>query len=88
MQSALEQNFPHVVERLMKDWPKGTEAMSYLDDLLFTGGQRPDRHGFNEQVWMELTFLNDLLHAECPAPPSELATDIWALAESGARSAA
>jgi hypothetical protein len=84
MQSALEQTFPHIVDHLLEAWPKGSEAMRYLDELLFTGGQRPDRHGFNEDVWMELTFLNDLLHEECPTAPSELATDIWGIAfESG-----
>lgn len=89
MQSALEQTYPHIVARLLEAWPKGDEAMRYLDDLLFNGRQRPDRHGFNADVWMELTFLNDLLHAEFPAAPSELATDIWAIAfESGSARAA
>lgn len=92
MQSALEQAFPHIVDHLSEAWPKGSDAMHYLDNLLFTGGQRSDRHGFTEAVWMELTFLNDLLRVECPATPSELATDIWAIAFEGnertARSAA
>lgn len=79
MQSALEQTFPRIVDRLIAAWPKGDEATRYLDDLLFTERQRPDRHGFNEDVWMELTFLTELLREEFPPAPSELATDIWGI---------
>ena len=82
MQSALEQTFPRIVDHLLETWPKATEAQHYLDDLLFTG--RPERHGFTEEVWMELTFLNDLLRLESPTLPSDLATDIWAIAFAGA----
>jgi len=80
MQSALEQRFPHIVNRLLETWPKGSDAGRYLDELLFTGQLRPDRHGFDENVWMELTFLNDLLRIEYPPAASGLATDIWAIA--------
>lgn len=84
MQSALEQRFPHIVNRLLEAWPKGGDATRYLDELLFTGQLRPDRHGFDENVWMELTFLNDLLRIEYPPTPSDVATDIWGIAfESG-----
>lgn len=79
MQSALEQRFPHIVSRLKETWPKGRDAARYLDDLLFTGRMRPDRHGFDENVWMELTFLNDLLRIEYPPAPSDTATDIWGM---------
>jgi hypothetical protein len=83
MASALEQRFPHIVQRLTEIWAKGEEARHYLDDLLFTGRLRADRHGFDEDVWMELTMLNDLLRLEHPPIPSELATDIWAIAMEG-----
>jgi len=84
MQSTLEQRFPHIVSRLMEVWPKADHAARYLDELLFTGRLRADRHGFDESVWMDLTFLSDLLRAEHPAAPSDTATDIWAIAfESG-----
>ena len=74
----------------MEAWPKAGESLHYLDELLFSG--RPERHGFTEEIWMELTFLNELLQLEYPSLPSDQATDIWAMAlESGfekARSAA
>lgn len=79
MQSALEQRFPHIVSRLTEAWPQGRSAASYLDELLFTGRTRPDRHGFDENVWAELTFLNDLLRIEYPSAPSDTATDIWGM---------
>lgn len=89
MQSALEQRFPHIVNRLMEAWPQGNGAAHYLDELLFTGRLRSDRHGFDENVWMELTFLNDLLRVEYPPAPSDLATDIWGIVfEGGAERAA
>lgn len=84
MQTALEQHFPHIVNHLVDVWSQGDEALRYLDNLLFTERQRTDRHGFQENAWIELTFLNELLRLECPPAPSDLATDIWAIAfESG-----
>lgn len=89
MQSVLEQRFPHIVNRLMEAWPQGSGAARYLDELLFTGRLRSDRHGFDENVWMELTFLNELLRIEHPPARSDLATDVWATTfESGAERAA
>lgn len=80
MESALEKRFPHIVCRLVEVWPHEADAARYLDELLFTSRQRPDRHGFDEAVWAELTFLSDLLRPRLPRTPSEAGTDIWAIA--------
>lgn len=80
MQSILEQRFPHIISRLTEVWLDGAKAQAYLDALLFKESARAERHGFNDDTWMELTFLNDLLLEEYPSPHSGLATDIWSFA--------
>lgn len=78
MQTLLEQRFPHIVTRLIQLWGNGREAANYLDVLLFKESARAERQGFNNEVWLELTFLNDLLRIEYPPQASSLATDVWA----------
>lgn len=84
MQSVLEQRFPHIVSRLTEVWLDGREACTYLDALLFKESSRAERHGFTNETWMELTFLNDLLLAEYPSQISPLAIDVWAFAADAA----
>ncbi len=78
MQTLLEQRFPHIVQRLIELWGNGREAANYLDVLLFKESARAERQGFNNEAWLELTFLNDLLRIEYPPQASSLATDVWA----------
>lgn len=85
MHSALELRSPHIVNRLVETWPRAEEAARYLDELLFTTRQRPERHGFEESVWTELTFLNDLLRDRLVPTASPSGTDIWAIAWDAAR---
>jgi hypothetical protein len=80
MHSALELRFPHIVRRLTETWRNDAEASRYLEALLFTSRQRPERHGFDEEAWAELVFLDGLLKTRNPAPPSPLGTDVWAIA--------
>lgn len=80
MQSILEQRFPHIARRLTEVWLDSQQAYAYLDALLFKESARAERQGFTDDAWKELTFLNDLLLAEFPAPASADATDIWAYA--------
>ncbi len=84
MLSVLEQRFPHIISRLTEVWLDGQQASAYLDALLFKESARAERHGFNDDTWMELTFLNDLLLAEYPPQASPLAIDIWAFAADAA----
>jgi len=78
MQSVLEQRFPHIAARLIEVWQDGRQAHDYLDALLFKESTRAERHGFTDDTWLELMFLNDLLHLEYPPQSSPLATDVWA----------
>ena len=78
MQSLLEQRFPHIVAHLIELWGNGRAAANYLDILLFKESARAERQGFNNDAWLELMFLNDLLRLEHPPQPSPLATDVWA----------
>lgn len=78
MQSVLEQRFPHIIARLTEVWGDGRQARDYLDALLFKESSRAERQGFTNDTWLELMFLNDLLHLEYPPRPSSLATDVWA----------
>ena len=80
MQSVLEQRFPHIVSRLTEVWLDGPQACAYLDALLFRESTRAERHGFTDDTWMELIFLNDLLLAENPPQTSSQAIDVWAFA--------
>jgi hypothetical protein len=84
MQSVLEQRFPHIVSRLTEVWLDGRQASASLDALLFKDSARAERHGFNDDTWMELTFLNDLLLQEYPPQTSPLAIDIWSFAADAA----
>ena len=77
MQSLLEQRFPHIISRLMEVWLDGPRAQSYLDALLFKESARAERHGFTDDTWMELTFLNDLLLEEHPQHHAGMAIDVW-----------
>lgn len=85
MQSVLEQRFPHIATRLTEVWLDGRQASTYLDALLFKEGARTERHGFTDDTWLELTFLNDLLLEEYPPQTSSLAIDVWANATGVAR---
>jgi hypothetical protein len=78
MQSVLEQRFPHIAARLTEVWLDGCQASNYLDALLFKESARAERHGFTNDLWLELTFLNDLLRLEYPPQSSPHAIDIWA----------
>ena len=80
MQSLLEQRFPHIASRLTEIWLDGKKACDYLDALLFKESSRAERHGFTNDTWQELTFLNDLLLEEYPPRRSTLAVDVWAYA--------
>ena len=78
MQSVLEQRYPHIVARLTTVWLDGRQASDYLDALLFKESARAERHGFTNDLWLELIFLNDLLRIEYPPQTSPHAIDIWA----------
>jgi len=78
MLTTLEQRFPHIVSHLTEVWLDGRKASDYLDTLLFKEGARIERHGFTDDTWLELTFLNDLLLEEYPPQISGLAIDVWA----------
>lgn len=78
MQTLLEQRFPHIVARLVDIWGNGDAAAIYLDNLLFKESTRAGRQGFDNEAWLELIFLNDLLRLEHPPQASSLATDVWA----------
>jgi len=80
MQTALESRFPHIVQRLVQTWPNDAEAARYLEELLFMSRERPERHGFDEEAWSELLFLDGLLKTRNPPPASPLGTDVWAIA--------
>jgi len=80
MQSVLEQRFPHIASRLTEVWLDGAKACDYLDALLFKESARAERHGFTNDTWLELTFLNDLLLEAYPPRRSSLAVDVWAYA--------
>lgn len=80
MQTTLEQRFPHIVSRLTEVWLDGKQACDYLDALLFKESARAERHGFTDDTWLELTFLNDLLLEEYPPQRSTTAIDVWAYA--------
>lgn len=85
MQSILEQHFPHIATRLTEVWCDGSQATEYLDALLFKESARAERHGFTDDTWLELTFLNDVLRLEYPPHISSTATDIWAQAADAAQ---
>lgn len=80
MQSVLEQRFPRIAQRLTEVWLDSQQAYAYLDALLFKESARIERHGFTDETWKELTFLNDLLIAEFPPQAPSHATDVWAYA--------
>ena len=84
MQSVLEQRFPRIVQRLTEVWIDSRQAYAYLDALLFKESTRVERHGFTDDTWKELTFLNDLLITEFPPQTPSHATDIWAYAADSA----
>lgn len=64
----LSENFPHILEKIVKLW-NSTEGEEYLNDLLQPngrGGGRFDRQGFPEKVWWEILKLKELYHKPRP----------------------
>jgi hypothetical protein len=58
----LEEQFPHILEKIVNLW-KSPECGVYLADLLQPegrGGGRFDRSGFPDEIWEELLYLNQL----------------------------
>lgn len=58
---ALEEKYPHVLEKIVQLW-NSRDAEAYFSDLLnpnFSGG-RFDRLGFPKPVWHEILQLSEL----------------------------
>jgi hypothetical protein len=58
MISVLEEKFPHVIKRLLECWGDPEYFRLVFDDL--TQDRRGDRHGWPEEAWMELLFLEEI----------------------------
>lgn len=82
---SIEQNYPHVFEKLLELW--GTTAMqSYLDDLMMS--KRPGRQGFPDASAAEIWALS-AAYAKLypPAESDSPLNDLWAIDTDTARHA-
>lgn len=58
----LEEQFPHILENILKLWDS-PEAEPYIADLLRPNVGRFDRDGFPDQAWKEILHLQ-VLHGK------------------------
>lgn len=64
----LDENFPHVLENVIRLWDS-PDAEHYLADLLQPngrGGGRFDREGFPDSAWEEILHLQILYNMQHP----------------------
>lgn len=81
----IEENFPHVFERLLELW--GTADMQpYLDELMMS--RRPGRQGFPSQAAAEIWALSAAYNKLYPSAESESPlNDLWSSDTDAARDA-
>lgn len=81
----LEQEFPHVFEKLLELW--GTDPMyAYLDELVMS--KRPGRRGFPEAAAMEVWEISTAYNKLYPRAEQESPlNDLWSADTDAARDA-
>lgn len=81
----IEQNFPHVFEKLLELW--GTDQMhAYLDELMMS--RRPGRQGFPDAAAAEVWAVNGVYSKLYPPAESESPlNDLWSGDSDAARDA-